>query len=435
MQTLREEVYYPETQQNLEDIIIWTNKTIMNDETVESFPTMTASTELSDVQEIVLIVLLICAATLSLLGSCTIVFKILRGLARNQTTTPYDRIILGLSSCDIIASITYAIGPFLLPRETSLRVWSFGSPGTCQALGFFNQFSCIGAMYYNFILSFYYLLTVRFGVKRKEFQRKYELWMHLSALFFPISALIGYLGQWYAEQDLATSCWAKEAVVGYILGGVPVAVIFLTLIINNMVIYAYVRKTLNLNNGSPESSTGPTITLVQKHLKNEAATQGFLYVGSFFVTVTPVFTIQVLGGILGYTKDDQGDIYPLLVLNSMVLPLQGFFNVYIYLRPMYTRFRAANPDKSICHILQQALFDPNIPKLSFSNAGEPNNPTPNVIIRQPVARRKSGSDFVSNLVDNTEGDLEGDMEAEGGTMKINFEEEAKDEENVQDYIA
>lgn len=420
-------------QQNLDDIILSTNTTKMNDATLEPFPT-TASTELSDDQEIVLIVLLICAATLSLIGSCTIVFKILRGLSRNQTTTPYDRIILGLSSCDIIASITYATGPFFLPRETSLRVWSFGSPETCQALGFFNQFSCIGAMYYNFILSFYYLLTVRFGVKRKEFRRKYELWMHLSALFFPISAIIGYLGQWYAEQDLFMSCWAKEAVIGYILGGVPIAVTFLTLIINNIVIYAYVRKTLNSNIESPESSTGPTITLVQKQLKNEAATQGFLYVGSFFVTVTPLFTIQVLGGALGYTKEDQGEIYPLLVLNSMVLPLQGFFNVYVYLRPMYTRFRAVNPDKSICHILQQALFDPKIPKLSSTNAGETSNPTPNVITRQPVARRKSGRDFVSNLVDITEGDLEVAIEADGGTMKINFEEEAKDEENVQDSI-
>jgi len=409
---------------------------MMNGETIDSFPTPTTSTELSDNQEKVLYVLLICAATLSLIGSCTIVFKILRGMARNQTITPYDRIILGLSSCDIVASVTYAIGPFFLPTESSLRIWSFGSLQTCQALGFVNQFSCVAAIWYNCLLSFYYLLTVRFGVKRKEFRRKYEIWMHLSVLFFPISALLGYHGSWYAEQDLYMSCWAKDPLVGYILGGIPVAITLLALIINNIVIYAFVRKTIQSIESS-EFSAGPTLE-VTKRLKKEAATQGFLYVASFFGTVIPLVTIQILGGF-GYTSDDQGKIYPLLVLNSIVLPLQGFFNVYIYLRPTYNRFRAADPDKSIYCILQQALFDPNIPKLSFSNAGESNNnPTPNVIIsRPPAVRRGSGRDFVSSLVGIAEVDfLEGLDEEDGGTVH-NFEEEneTKEEEIVFDSIA
>ena len=180
-----------------------------------------SSTDLSDSQEITLILLQIFSATLSLIGSSVIVFKILRSLHRKQPSTPYDRIILGLSMCDIGASCTYAVSPFLLPKDTSNRIWAFGNETSCTWLGFLAQLSIFWAIWYNCILryesfsrkirvslvsidcisfpltsilrtllvfSFYYLLTVRFRVKREVFTKKYELWMHLTgAIFFPVS--------------------------------------------------------------------------------------------------------------------------------------------------------------------------------------------------------------------------------------------------------
>ncbi len=152
-------------------------------------------TSLSDNQEKTLIILQICSATLSLIGSSVIVFKILRSSHQNKTSTPYERIILGLSSCDLVASLTYALGPFLLPSETSERVWAFGNDITCTWLGFLTQPACFWAIWYICILSFYFLLTVRFHVTRREFTRKYEFWMHLfGAVFFPLTAVIGLLG-------------------------------------------------------------------------------------------------------------------------------------------------------------------------------------------------------------------------------------------------
>ena len=126
-------------------------------------------------QEIVLIVLQVGTAVLSLIGSSTIVFKITRTLYRKKWTTPYDRIMLALSTCDIVASCVYMLSPFLLPAETSLRPWTFGTASTCQFMGMLTQLACLWAIWYNCILSFYYLLTVRFQVKRETFRRKYEL--------------------------------------------------------------------------------------------------------------------------------------------------------------------------------------------------------------------------------------------------------------------
>ena len=386
--------------------------------------------DLSDEQEIILSVLQVCSAILSLIGSCTIVFKILRSLSRNQSTTPYDRIILGLSICDIVSSCTYAMGPFLLPRETSQRVWVFGNASTCQKLGFLTQLSCLWALWYNALLSFYYLLTVRFQVKRQDFCRKYEIWMHLSgAIFFPLTALIGYIGDWYGEQALSMSCWVREVPTGcddsgtctgdsgeyvaYIFGAIPMVFTFLSLIINNVIIYIFVRKSLlpspssitrdcittteiENNESNNEIEDSAELQTIQHRLAKEAATQGFLYVSTFLLTATPIFILQVLDGSLAYEEDDQGRIYPLLVLNSMLLPLQGFFNVFIYAKPSYSRFGAAYPEKSKWFVLKQALFDPNIPRLT-STVGISSVPTLAGDQKHSEKNGKCGSNFSMSL--------------------------------------
>lgn len=352
-----------------------------------------ASTDLSPEQDVALILLQIFSATLSLIGSSIIVFKIVRSLYRSKSSTPYDRIILGLSSCDILASFTYILAPFLLPRATSKRVWAFGNETTCSWLGFLTQLACYWAIWYNCILSFYYLLTVRFQVKRKAFVQKYEMWMHLSgAIFFPLTAAIGLMGNWYSEMRYTMMCWIGEVpkgcdgcwglVVAYIFGAPSSIITLLAVIINNIVIIVFVRRTLlsskrttvatssEFERTDVESSSLPRPSLSrqrlahQKRLKKEAAIQGILYVTTFAMTFLPMFVIQIMEGIVGYGDENLQKVYPLLVLNSILLPLQGFFNVFIYVRPNYNRFRAKKPDDSMIMILKLAIFDANIPRIS-----------------------------------------------------------------------
>lgn len=441
--------------------------------------------DLSDAQEIALSLLCVFSATLSLLGSSTIVYKILKNHSKTQSTPPYDRIMLGLSTCDIVASLTYAMSPFLLPSDTSTRVWAMGNETTCTGLGFLTQISTFWAIWYNCVLSFYYLLTVRFRVKRKEFCQKYELWFHLSgAIFFPVTAFLGFFGDWYSEMELATTCWIGEVpkgctadgtctgagqLIAYIFAGIPIGLTIVALLVNNIMIYVYVRKTLSgvsqavvvapdvassptkskstksksivsketfhtkliriqeekgctsddeeigsdidsrsveqitpeesivgssvmnvdvkssieqdtlarsivgssildndndsvaNNQGSPTGHRRSTVTREEQMIR-EVATQGFLYVTTFLLAFTPAFVIQVLDST-GYGVADQAALYPLLVANNILLPLQGFFNVFVYTLPTYRRFSTANPDRSWCYNLKHALFDPNIPRM------------------------------------------------------------------------
>jgi len=382
--------------------------------TTDEVTIATSSTDLTGSEEKILYLIQIGAATLSLIGSCAILHKIFRQIRRDNYTTPYERIILGLSCCDVLSSLTYAIGPFLLPSDTSKRPWALGNDSTCTFLGFFNQLACFWAVWYNCLLSFYYLLTVRFGVKKKVFRKKYELPMHLSgAIFFPLTATIGFFGGFYSEERYTMTCWIGgtdyTVLIAYLFGAVPSIITLLSVTINNLVIYIFVRRLL-LSPSQKTAIKGPTVDTLsstppipemivaneqaipgnvknknldienrvplseadnmlttrlsrKQRLAKEAAVQGFLYVGCFLLTYTPASIILVIDGNVENGKENLSMLYPLMVLNSLLLPLQGFFNFFIYVKPSYDRFRGANPNKSKWIILKKTLVEMNVPKI------------------------------------------------------------------------
>jgi len=404
----------------------------------EQMAEMNDSTSLSEEQEIILSLLQMLSAILSLIGSCTIVFKILRSLYHTHTTTPYDRIMLGLSSCDVVASFMFAVTPFLLPGETSQRIWAMGNESSCQLLGLLTQLAYLWSIWYNCILSFYYLLTVRFKVKREDFFRRYEIWMHLSGMiFFPITAFTGYFAKWYGEQALVMQCWIRYVptdcdnsgnclgnmteIVGYIYGAIPMVITLLAIIINNAIIYSFVRKSLLASPSCPSQdgdieniSVSENLERIRKRLTKETAIQGFLYVSTFLLTASPTFILVVLDGSFGYDLDEKAQIYPLLVLYAMVAPLQGFFNVFIYVKPSFNRFRIAHPDAPMWFVVKQALFESKIPRMSVAGMSVDPKVLSAIDIKHSQMKSKCGSNFSMNL-DNI---LENGVEEEDGSSEL-----------------
>lgn len=178
---------------------------------------------LTDSQESTMSILGAISGSLSILGSSLIVYRVYKN---RHSTSPYDRIMLGLSICDIVSSFSFGLGPLLLPTDTSTRAWASGNERTCNFLGFLTQFSFCAVWYvlpnlivhswcwavrlltlspaarYNGLLSLYYLMTVRFGVKRQVFAKKYEPYMHcLSLAFFLSTSISGLIIGLYSELE------------------------------------------------------------------------------------------------------------------------------------------------------------------------------------------------------------------------------------------
>lgn len=204
---------------------------------------------LSDGQEKLLSLLYLCSSTLSMVGSSTITYKV---FANRRKATSYDRLMFGLSICDIISSIAYSLYPFFLPKETSPRVWAIGSDATCSVLGFLTQLGFAAALY-NAFLSFYYVLTIRYGMDRKFFAKRYEVLMHLFGLSFCFfTALVGSAKGFYSEVQVGFGCWVNDyprgctddclsTLIGGFYGGIPLFFSLLAMMINHVLVYLHVR--------------------------------------------------------------------------------------------------------------------------------------------------------------------------------------------------
>ena len=247
-----------------------------------SYVTEAAHVGLTDQQEIVLSLLPIPTSLLSIFGSMTIIYmacqarngrgstatgtgggsRSVRSIATVNTSdwTPYTRLLIAMSITDIIFSISYALNPFLVPKATSKRVWAMGNDVTCSTLGFFTQFT-LSTMLFNGMLSFYFLLTSRYGWKNHEIAKRWYLepLMHAFSLGYPlITATVGSVLGVYNEMLVGQGCWVKgwpdgcgegpgevpckSPLIAYIFGGVVLVLSFLSISCNNVMIYSFVRR-------------------------------------------------------------------------------------------------------------------------------------------------------------------------------------------------
>jgi len=216
--------------------------------------------QLSDTQQIVLSVLPIPSAIISILGSTAIIY-LARQRRKVQQCTPYTRLLVAMSVCDIAFSISTGVATFLRPRETSRKIWAFGNDATCSFGGFMVQ-ATTGGIWYQGMLSIYFLLTTRYGMKNATIAKRIEPLMHITALGFPIgTAIVGTVMGIYGERAGRASCYVRsydsssapdardvkeekgtiDAVI-YFFFAIPVLVVFICLVTNNIAIYLFVRR-------------------------------------------------------------------------------------------------------------------------------------------------------------------------------------------------
>lgn len=149
--------------------------------------------------------------------------------------------------------------------------------------------------------------------------------------------------------DLTGDCLNKA--IAWVFVGLPLVFTFVSLIVNNIVIVCHVRSALRVGGGSH--------TRAQLVQIRRVATQGFLYVGAFFICYLPAFLVRILGG-QGYWLSKEADIYSILILQAGLLPLQGFFNMLIYVRPVFLRLKKAGASNWMA--LKGSILEPDIPK-------------------------------------------------------------------------
>lgn len=312
---------------------------------------------LSDGQEMALALALlpIIPSILSIVGSSLI----MRLVYKSGFKTPYRRIMFGMSFFDVVVTLTVSSWAFLVPAETSRRLWAVGNVTTCNAIAFFMTLG-FSAFFYSGSLSLFYLLTVRFGKTDRYIQRYVEPWMHIVSIGWPlIGAIVPLALGMYGEVTMGTGCWIVDPedcdpcygpLTGWLTGGGPVLLVIAFLVVSNLTIYFHVRKTmLKARRGSMRSE--------QYSQRIQAvAVQAFLYVAAFLASYFWTLLSRAMES-QGVDQTDEPRLFPLLVIQSILYPMLGFFNMFVFVRPRYLRVRASNFEQSRWFALKAVLID------------------------------------------------------------------------------
>ena len=363
---------------------------------------------LTDTHEKILTLLPIVPCFLSVMGSGSILHFILR----DKKHSPFRRILFAMSACDILSSIVWACQAWLVPKETSQWVWAVGNDATCTVMGTLQQFS-FSNYWYAGMLSYYFLMIVRFGW-RERFAKQVEPMVHFLSIGYPlVTAIAGAIMGIYHELDVGPGCWINKypencgnrpwesgeqclsPLYAYMFAAIPVILMILSCMINHMVIYCYVRKT-NLRT----STTNLRGSAASRRQSRAVATQGFLYVSAFLVCYIWPIVVRALEAYV-LSESHQHTIFPLLCLQSFLMPAQGFFNLAVFLRPRVHIVQGDFPNETWLWAVRRALFgesvqpkncnhrDPTTGSFSARTHADDNSNRPSSILNRSVQACKS----------------------------------------------
>ena len=305
---------------------------------------------LTNTQEIILATIGMASSITSISCSSCILYFVTQQNERNT----YLRVLFGMSIMDIINSATFAIQPYLSPKSDD-RFLAHGNEATCTMLGFFAQLG-IGGILYNGMLSANFMLSICYGFKQTFLERRVEPWMHLIAVLWPLITAITMipLGL-YNELQIGFGCYVGEypegctddpnltcygQIFGWIFAGAPMLLVLGFLIVSNIAIYCEVRASVETSGRYADGARQ------QAQKTKQVGSQATLYAMTFFNTVVWQVAIRGIEATELVTRETESDMFWVLVLASLFYPLQGFWNLLLYIKPVYTRNRKRNPSLS-----------------------------------------------------------------------------------------
>ena len=129
-------------------------------------------------------------STISFVASSAILIMILMRSNRDALSTPYRRLIFGLSLGDILASLGLMLGPISTPTDTPDSFFSMGNTATCSANGFMQTLGSVATPMYTCSLCFYYYCKLKHGMDNYKFRRTIEWWLHALIIIYSFTLSI-----------------------------------------------------------------------------------------------------------------------------------------------------------------------------------------------------------------------------------------------------
>jgi len=298
---------------------------------------------------------------LSLFGSCVIIHMFRKRRHNDSQYNPFrihHRFILLMSIFDIPSSIAYAVGTTAIPQieETEVlenRYGTFGNVSTCKAQGFFIQLGVAVPMY-NAALTIFYVCSICYNIAEEKLSRHhFEEIIHSIVLTFSLlTSVIGvaldlfhdvHFFCWFGEyptdctrdSDIECTSNIHSGIFRFTFGLLPIILSFIAIVVSMFLINATVYN-LNL--------------LTER---KQAAIQALSFIGAYLLTWTLPFTNLILLSTIGRVP------FSTNLLQAILMPMQGFFNAMVYIRPFIATLRDKYPNKSFFWIIRTVVSPSN----------------------------------------------------------------------------
>lgn len=297
-------------------------------------------------QQKVLTVLSGFASVLSILGSSYIVFAISLRI-RKQNHNTRDRILLMMSIVDILFSFSIGLGPLPSPRY-AVRMWgAWGNTMSCAAQGFMIHLGVSVVPLYNSSLCIFFLLAVGYQMNQVKI-RRLEWLLHGVPLTFGLTT--SFLGlAWKLFNTNSQLCWIQPYPYNCLNHGqdctrwfgnydvivfIFSAAVFLAPPLIIFCVCLMFWKVYRMRRDIRRRFGSASVDMKQV---TAVGIQSSLYICSFLFSYLPSIVPELMF-IFGFRMDKRAD-FIVHCIHRFLLPLQGFWNCIIFLRPTFTRIR------------------------------------------------------------------------------------------------
>eukprot|EP00555_Chaetoceros_dichaeta_P005705 CAMPEP_0198262274 /NCGR_PEP_ID=MMETSP1447-20131203/10814_1 /TAXON_ID=420782 /ORGANISM="Chaetoceros dichaeta, Strain CCMP1751" /LENGTH=481 /DNA_ID=CAMNT_0043950457 /DNA_START=145 /DNA_END=1590 /DNA_ORIENTATION=+ len=343
-------------------------------------------------------------APISVISSSIIIIMVLR--SREKLNHMYHRLMVGFSTADIFVSAAMSFSSLPGPQDNpSPKVWkSIGSQGTCDAQGFFFMLGSSSAPLYFLSLQIYYLCVIKYEMNLEEI-KKIEPFLHgVPVLIGLISAIVplatesmnpGYSWCWVqsfplgcnADPNVECTRGAHASIQRWVFVGAPLIIILVIASVVMWMIYNSVRTLDQLNashdfrsttvndaqskradedrqssRSSIPASIGSIVTSVVSYFEpleprvaaryrrsQQARERIFQYYIGYLLTICfPLLYVPI--AITGISVD------VLEVLTFIFYPLQGFFNMMVFILPNLKKVRRRHTEMSLPCVFATAII-------------------------------------------------------------------------------
>lgn len=315
------------------------------------------------------------SGVLSLVGSLVIIYILMQ--SNRQLHTSYRRLVFGMSLFDVISSAFFSI--CFIPRRTVLA---------CNIQGFLFHVGVTTTPMYNASLCIYYLASIYFEKNDQWIKKRLEPFLHGIPIIWNLLATV-FLLRSGSINETGVLCWIASKPIDcledpniecerglnsdkyrWIFVGYQTFLNFFIILISMIMLSVKVAKQerrlsrideTHSSSGRLRKKVNGTEKKIRKSYK-----QASVYVAAYFFPFlfpTIHYSIKSFLGRRSFTT---------WLLMAIFMPLQGFFNAIVFIRPRFIALRQRHPNLSFIKSLLVTVKFSNLGRENLRrDAGEP----------------------------------------------------------------